>query len=221
MVEIVPAILPKDYEDLKNKLALVRGVASLVQVDMCDGIFVKNFTWPFLGEHFDEHFNKILNEEEGMPFWEDMDFEFDLMVADAIDNFDIYTKLGAKNLIFHLEAVGDLNNFKDFLEGIDPYIRDSIEIGVAINPTTKVENIFPIVPFIDFVQVMGIDHDGFQGQDFDERCIEHVEKLKEKFADDVMIAVDGAVDFETAPRLIKAGAEKLVIGSAIFSTSDI
>ena len=58
MTEIIPAILPKNYEDLKNEIALVRGVVPLVQVDICDGIFVKNKTWPFLGDDFDLHFRK-------------------------------------------------------------------------------------------------------------------------------------------------------------------
>ncbi|KKP76359.1 MAG: hypothetical protein UR72_C0002G0005 [Parcubacteria group bacterium GW2011_GWC1_35_21] len=125
MIEIIPAILPKNYEDLKNKIALVRGIVPVVQIDICDGIFVPSKTWPFsTGGAEDYNFHRILNEEEGMPFWEDIDFEFDLMVVDAVKNFDLYTKLGAKNIIFHLEAVGDLKEFKNFLEGIDMYIRE-------------------------------------------------------------------------------------------------
>ena len=96
MADIIPAILPKNYEDLKNKIALVRGVVPIVQVDICDGIFVKTATWPFssraksrnevefLNNDLDEHFRRILNEEEGLPFWEDIDFELDLMVANAV-----------------------------------------------------------------------------------------------------------------------------------------
>ena len=106
MVEIIPAILPKNYEDLKNKIALVRGVVPIAQIDICDGVFVKNISWPFLSKatsqedsgdfldnSFDEHFRRILNEVEGVPFWEDIDFELDLMVANAVENFDIYTKI--------------------------------------------------------------------------------------------------------------------------------
>ena len=230
MTEIIPAILPKDYEDLKNKIALVRGIVPVAQIDICDGVFVKTRSWPFENTRqdlvlntrscLDIHFRKILNEQEGMPFWQDIDFELDLMVADAVENFDIYTKLGPKRLIFHLEAVGNILNFKDFLEGIDMYVRDSMEIGVAINPNTLVENIFPIIPFIDFVQVMGIDHEGIQGEDFDEKCLAHIKTLKQKFPD-IIISVDGGVNFETAPALISAGASRLVAGSAIFNSDDI
>ena len=224
MAEIIPAILPKNYEDLKNKIALVRGVVPVVQIDICDGIFVPSKSWPFdfaQGRSFaDEHFKKILNEEEGMPFWEDIDFELDLMVADAIENFDIYTKLGPKKIIFHIEAVGNIESFKNFLEGIDIYIRDSMQIGVAINPSTPLEQIFPLVSCIDFVQYMGNDKIGYQGTSLDEEIYKKIEVLREKYSD-LPIAVDIGVNETTAPLLIKAGATKLIIGSAIFNTDDI
>ena len=233
MIEIIPAILPKDYEDLKNKIALVRGVVPLVQIDICDGIFVKTVTWPFSsraksrdsGEYFfedylDEHFKKILREEEGLPFWEDIDFEFDLMVSDAVENFDIYTKLGVKRIIFHIDAIGDLEEFRDFLEGMDPYVKDNIELGIAVNLKTNLELIFPIINFIDFVQCMGIEHIGFQGQDFDDRVLEQIKTLREKFPD-LIISVDGGVDLNMAPALASAGASRLVVGSAIFNSDDI
>jgi len=192
-----------------------------VQIDFCDGIFVKNKTWPFTtGGVDDVKFKSILNEQEGMPFWEDIDFELDLMVADAVENFDIYTKLGPKRIVFHIEAVGDLNEFKDFIEGIDVYIRDAIQIGVAINTTTPIEQIFPLVNSIDFAQCMGIEKTGFQGQDFDERVLDNIKILKEKFPG-ITISVDGGVNFETAPKLIKAGADRLVAGSLILKSNDI
>lgn len=231
MAEIIPAVLPKNYEDLKNKIALVRGVTPVVQIDICDGVFVKNITWPFvsraepldsefLENDFDLHFRRILNEAEGLPFWEDIDFELDLMVLGAVENFDVYTKLGARRLVFHVEAVGDLEEFKNFLEGVDTYVRDVVEIGVAIDTATPIETIFPLISNVDFVQVMGIEHDGFQGEEFDERCLEHIKTLKEKYPD-LVISVDGAVDFETAPALLSAGATRLVSGSAILNSDDI
>jgi len=221
MIEIIPAILPKNYEDMKNKIALVRGIVPVVQIDICDGIFVHSKSWPFTtGGGNDDNFQKILNEEEGMPFWEDIDFELDLMVADAVSNFDIYTKLGPKRIIFHLEAVGDLEEFKHFVEGMDVYIRDAIQIGVAINIATPIEKIFPLVNYIDFIQCMGIDKIGYQGQEFDEKTLKQIKTLKEKYPD-LVISVDGGVDFETAPELIDAGATRLIAGSVIFKSEDI
>lgn len=221
MLEIIPAIMPRNYEDLKNRVALVRGIVPLVQIDICDGIFVKNQTWPFDEKDNDtSNFNLIMEEKEGMPFWEDIDFELDLMVVDAVENFPVYMKLGPKRIIFHIEAIGNISEFKDFLEGLDTYIRDTVQIGVAINTKTNIENIFPLVNHVDFIQCMGIEHIGFQGEGFDEKVLEHIKTLKEKYPD-VIVAVDGSVNFDTAPSIIDAGAERLVIGSAIFKSNDI
>ncbi len=229
MAEILPAILPKNYDDLKNKISLMHGIVDFVQIDLCDGIFVKSTTWPFLGKanntefldnDLDLHFRRIVNEEEGMPCWDSLDFELDLMVHDAVQNFDIYTKLGPKRVIFHMGAVGDIEEFKNFLEGIDSYIKDAIQIGVAVNPRERVEEVFPLVPFVDCVQVMGIDYEGAQGEDFDPKCLDQIKKLKEKFPG-IIISVDGSVNFETAQSLIDAGADRLIIGSAIFNSEDV
>lgn len=221
MTIIIPAILPKDYEDLKNKLALVKERVSLVQVDLCDGVYVKSKTWPFdeIGNS-QSHFAKILREEEGMPFWEDVDFELDLMVTDAMENFDIYTKLGPRRIIFHIDSFENLEDFKDFLEGIDPYIRDSFEIGVATTVNTDIKKIDILIPLIDFVQVMGIERIGFQGEEFTEKCLDYIKILREKYRD-LVISVDGGINMETGVLAVKAGATRLVAGSAIFNQDDI
>lgn len=221
MIDVIPAILPRNYEDMKNKVALVKGIVPVVQVDICDGSFVSSKSWPFSSEGFEDYnFVKILNEEEGMPFWEDVDFELDLMVSDAVVNFDIYTKLSPKRIIFHIEAVGDQEEFKHFLEGMDVYIRDAIQIGVAINSTTPIEQIFPLANHVDFVQCMGIEHIGYQGEPFDERVLEQIKTLKEKYSD-LIIAVDGGVNFDTAEVLAQAGVERLVAGSVVFKSENI
>lgn len=229
MTEIIPAVLPKNYEDLKNKLAMVKGLAPVVQIDLCDGIFVKSMTWPFespdkeggvAGAELDYHFVNIMNEREGLPFWEEMDFELDLMVHDAIDNFDIYMKLGPRRIVFHIEAMESIESFKQFLEGIDMYVRDTVEIGVAINPDTDLETIYPIINDIDFVQCMAIAKIGYQGEPFSEKAIENIKTLKEKYSD-LIISVDGGVNLSTGAQLVDAGADRLVAGSAIFNAGDI
>src|SRR3989338_5104751 len=126
MVEVIASVLPfKTFEELKNKIGSLRGVVETIQIDFCDGIFVPSQTWPFTSGGFENYeFQKIMREEQGLPFWEDFDFEIDLMVADAVENFDIYMKLGSKRIIFHMEAMESLEDFRNFLEGIDLYIRD-------------------------------------------------------------------------------------------------
>ena len=148
MTTIIPAILPKDYEDLKNKLAMVKGRVPIVQVDLCDGVFVKSTTWPFDEiENSRSHFASILREEEGMPFWEEVDFELDLMVSDAMENFDIYTKLGPRRIIFHLNSFKNLDEFKNFLEAKIVLVVDAWPDKNAVIDANKVG--IPVIALCD------------------------------------------------------------------------
>ncbi len=123
MKEIIPAILEKDFSEIKNKLTFLRGKAPCVHLDICDGVFVGNQTWPFATGGFDDaDFRKIMNEEEGLPFWTDFDFELDLMVADAVENFESYLKLGSKRIILHLGAQKNLDRIRIFFRGFG-YLR--------------------------------------------------------------------------------------------------
>jgi len=216
MIEIIPAIMPKTYEKLKEQIAQVRGLVQIVQLDLMDGKFTQGITWPFKDTD-EQSLNNILDEKEGMPFWEDIDFELDLMVSDAWENFPFYMKLGPKRMVFHIEAITDIPAFKEFLEGIDMYTRDATEFGIAINTTTPIETIYPLVNAVDFVQMMGIEHIGKQGEPFDNRVLASIKALREKFSG-VVISVDGAVNKETLPLLYAAGAERFVVGSDLFNS---
>ncbi len=220
-MEIVPAILTNTYEDLKNKISIIRGFTPLVQIDICDGKFVKSQTWPFIsGNNLDKHFLAILDEREGMPFWEDIDFELDLMVMDAIENFDIYTKLSPKRIIFHLEAFENEDILNEFLEGIDPYIKDMIEFGVAKKPNTSMEKLEKIIPNVSFVQLMGIENIGYQGEELQESILEDIKFLKNKY-EGLRISVDGGVNEHNGVALKEVGVDTLVSGSAIYHSDDV
>ncbi len=221
MIEVIASVLPfKTFEELKNKVATLRGVVSTIQIDFCDGVFVPSQTWPFISGGFDDYeFQKIMNEEQGLPFWDEFDFELDLMVADAVENFDIYMKLGAKRMIFHLEAMESLEDFRNFLEGIDLYVRDNIQFGIAFKPSMPLENVFPLISLVDFVQCMGNDKIGISGVALDERVYDRIKLLREKYPD-LPIEVDIGITEQTAPLLVQAGATKLITGSLLFNSHD-
>ena len=218
MIEIIPAILVKDFSELNEKLAKFVNISSIVQIDMCDGVFVSSVSWP-MGKGDEESVQSILDEEDGLPFWNNLDFEFDLMVINAHKKFDFFARLGAKRIVFHLEAETEID-FKEFLESLDPYFKDNINIGIAINTTTNINKLEPFINYIDFVQCMGIAHDGHQGESFDERALKQIKDLRLKYPE-LIISVDGAVNENTAPMLIEAGANRLVIGSALLQSYDI
>lgn len=218
MAEIIPAILVEDFSELTEKLSKFVNVTNIVQIDICDGKFVPSISWP-MGKNDRTSVQSILNEEDGLPYWENLDFEFDLMVINAHKQFDLFTRLGAKRIVFHLEAETK-EDFKEFLESLDPYFKDNIDIGIAINTTTDINELDPFINYVDFVQCMGIEKIGFQGQEFDERVLKQIKELRSKYPE-IKISIDGSVNEKTAPFLIDAGVNRFVIGSALLQSYDI
>lgn len=219
MTEIVPAILVKKYSDLKEKIEKYANFTSYVQIDVCDGYFVPSISWPMQLSD-EKSVQNILEEKEGLPSWEKVDFEFDLMIKNAHKQFDFFVRLGAKRIIFHIEAEDNPKDFQEFLEGIDIYFRENIEIGLSLNTTTKIEILDPLIPLVDFIQCMGIEKIGFQGQDFDDRVLEQIRNLRQRYPD-LIISVDGGVNENTAQDLVEAGVNRLVIGSVLENSLDL
>jgi ribulose-phosphate 3-epimerase len=218
MTEVTPAVLAEDYSELTEKLSKFVNITKLVQIDICDGKFVPSVSWP-MGRNDEGSVQAILDEEEGLPYWEHLDYEFDLMVINAHKQFEFFARLGAKRIIFHVEAETE-KDFKEFLESLDPYFKDNIEIGIAINTTTDITKLEPFINCIDFVQCMGIERIGFQGEPFDERVLEQIKNLKAKYPE-LKMSVDGSVNEDTAPLMVEAGADRLIIGSSLMHSYDM
>lgn len=214
-MKIIPAILTKDFRNIERSIDMVSGVVNMVQIDLCDGVFVPNKTWPYVnGEPTtDVYFNKLTSEEIGMPHWEQIDIELDLMIAHPLAQLATLMMIGPKRLVFHLDS---LIASKESLADLDPYIRENTEIGLAILPDADISVLDSFLEYISFVQVMGIDRVGFQGQTFDPRVLETVKAIRAVYPD-IQISVDGGVTLETAKMLNEAGADRLVVGSAIFA----
>lgn len=226
MIEIIPAIMPDTYADLFAKAERVEGVVPLAQIDVMDGAFVKSKSWPYTegGTKREPHFVALMAQDEGMPFWEQLDYEIDLMIGSPEKHMDEWIPLGASRLIFHIESIQD----HDLFWGHDLWkegARDIggekvIQAGLALNPDTSLDAILPYMDRIDFVQCMGIAKIGYQGQPFDERVLTQINTLRVKFPN-LPISVDGGVNMDTARELKNAGATRLVSGSAIFGAEDV
>ena len=218
MIEIIPAVLPTTYRAIEAKAALVQGIVKTMQVDLVDGIFAQNKTWPYNGKN-EAEYQALLQEDAGLPYWEKINYEIDAMVADPITEFKTFITLGPSRIVFHLESLR-IESWLEFFTRMDPYFKDTIEMGMAINTTTVPETLSPLLEHIRFVQCMGIEHVGFQGQPYDGRVIEQIKKVRSLTAV-LPIAVDGAVTMENAAEMVRAGATRLVIGSALFGSMDI
>jgi ribulose-phosphate 3-epimerase len=212
--KIIPAILPKDFFDLQKHLERVKGVTNYVQIDICNSTYTPSKTWPFTHTP-DIYFDKMVSQEEGMPFWEHIDFELDLMIKNPEESYEQFLQLGPKRIIFHFET---LSNPVDFIKKVKENVF--IEVGIAFSNDTRAIDYLDVIEGADFVQCMGIEKIGFQGQDFDERVLTQVEEIREKFPEK-LIAVDGSVNEETISELSDVGVNHFVTGSAFFEKENL
>ncbi len=212
MTTIVPAIIPESFSHLHNEVAKVKDFVSLIQIDIADGKFVKNKTWPYTGD--EGEFEKLLREEIILPFWEDVDYEFHLMIESPEKTLEDWIKIGANGIIVQIEAVSDM-------EGIISMAKVSgVSLGLSIKPSTDIKKVAQVSRQIDFLQCMGSDDLGYHGAKFDNLVLEKIKQLRNLYPD-LPIAVDIGVSKETAPDLISAGATKLISGGAIFQSGNI
>lgn len=223
MVEIIPAIMPQSLSDLEAQLARVKGHAPYVQIDVVDGKFDNDVTWPYHQGQWEE-FACMAREEAGIPLWEEFNFEIDLMVQNPETVVGQWQQAGAGRLIVHIEST---QRFDDIVREIkahgvagDTPTLGAIELGLALGIETPNDTITPYLAEVDFVQFMGIANIGSQGEPFDERVLSKIKALRLSNPETI-ISVDGGVNFDTAPRLIEAGANRLAIGSAILKSDDV
>ena len=212
--KIIPAILPKDFFDLKKHLERVKGAVKFVQIDICDSTYTPSKTWPFTHTP-DIYYDKMVSQEEGMPFWEHIDFELDLMIKNSEEKYEEFLQIGPKRMIFHFET---MKNPLEFLKKVKE--EGFVEVGVAFSNDTRAIDHKDIIEIVDIVQCMGINKIGFQGEDFDERVLTQVEEIRAAFPEK-LIAVDGSVNEETLSELSDAGVNHFVTGSAFFKTENL
>lgn len=214
MSPIIPALMPKNYKDIENAIELVKRCVDTVQLDIMDGIFVPNRSWPYPLPNPD--FDAIANEDHGMPMWQTINYELDLMVRHPDNNFEQWVKLGPARIIVHIESLANPQKFFEDVQNL----RSLIEVGVSFDNSTGAEAVLPYLGFVDCVQVMGIARVGFQGQPFDDRALYNIEQIK-KAAPNMSISVDGAVNRETIAMLKDVGVSRFVVGSAVFENGTI
>jgi len=206
MIEIIPAIIAKDFQELAEKIKKIKPFFNWAQLDVMDGKFVENATW---------------NNPQELPVLTEnsspLKFEAHLMVEKPEDVIDDWLKSGVKRIIFHYEATGK------YQEIIDKIHQAGLEVGIALNPETPIDVLEPFLKVSSFkFQVSGLDlilimtvNPGRAGQKFLEEILPKIRGLREKYQN-VKIGVDGGINKETASKVIQAGADVLAVGSGIF-----
>lgn len=210
-MEIIPAIMPKSFADIGEHVEKVFNFVDSVQLDLMDGEFVEAKSWPFFDKD-KQSVRELLDGEIRLPFSDKIKYEFDLMVRTPETDLKKYIKLGANRLIVHANSI---DNRDLFLEEIE---RLGIEWGIAFLTTDNLTNSKDLIMQASFVQLMGIENIGYQGQPFDPRVLDqarHVWEIKP----DAIISIDGGVNLDTARELASAGVNRLVSGSTIFGAN--
>ncbi len=200
MVKIAPSILAANYAKLGEEIEIVeKAGADFIHIDVMDGKFVPNCT-------DGEFMIKVAKEHTKLPL------DVHLMVENPIE----YSKnfFDATNITFHIEAVTE-GQAKELIKSLK---EKGIKVGISIKPNTSIETLKPYLDKIDMVLVMTVEP-GFGGQKLIPETIEKIKLLRKEnpFLD---IEVDGGINLETANTVIKAGANILVAGTAIFKAED-
>lgn len=205
-MNITPAILPHSFDEVTEKLSRIEGIATKVQIDLCDGIFGREKTW-------------LPEGTETLPAG--FTYEFDIMLNDWKLYMMHAITVGAKYIIAHVDLFTD-EDIETLISIVGPR---SVTLGVAVSNDKsldfhadmirKIKAVYPSM----FIQVMGIQKIGEQGQIFDEESVGRVKALKQQFGD-VLIQVDGGMTAETVSKVINAGAETVVVGSYLFNGGD-
>lgn len=182
-----------------EKIIAVEPYANSVHLDIADGIFVPNITIPGF--------------EETETVETDLKIGVHLMVSKPENHIVRWLRTPAESFVFHIEATQKAQEVIDTIKEADK------SVGIAINPQTPTDRIEPFVDYIDFVHFMTVEP-GFYGGEFVESVLDKISDFH-YFYPDKPIKVDGGVNPETAPKLVKAGASILIAGSYIWESKDI
>lgn len=201
---ISPSLLSANFIDLKSDIDMInKSEADWLHMDIMDGVFVPNisFGFPVL-----EAVSKVCTKPLDVHF----------MIERPERYIEQTAKIGAMMMNVHYEACVHLHRT------IQQIHATGMKAAVTLNPSTPVSVLEDIIGDLDMVLLMSVNP-GFGGQKFIENTIKKVGRLRQLIKEihsHALIEVDGGVQAETAPRLVKAGVNVLVSGSYVFKSTD-
>ena len=204
MIELAPSILSADFARLGEQvIAAGEGGASLIHVDIMDGHFVPNLT---IGPPVVKSLRKITK----------LPLDCHLMIENPDEFIPVFAEAGIDWISVHQEACRHLNRTLHLIKSHDCLA------GVVINPATPVETLSEVLDVVDYVLVMSVNP-GFGAQKFIPSTLHKMRQLSEirlRRGLHFRIEVDGGVGLDTVTDVVRAGAEILVAGNAVFGNGD-
>ncbi len=200
---VIPAVVPHDAKDIAARAEVSAKFAQWLHIDVSDGVFTTDMNWPIPG----------LTQ---LPL-SGLLYEAHIMAAnpEAIGLALIVS--GVQRLIAHREAFADAAE----AERVVRAWRDAgaKEVGLALLLQTPLSALEGLAEHIDFVQLMSIPRVGHQGEQFDEHVLSRVEELHAAYPE-MMVSVDGGISEANVEELVRAGANRLVVGHVLIESME-
>ncbi len=196
--EIIPTILVKTFEEVKERIKLVENYVDWVQLDIMDGVFVENLTWN--------------NPEDLKDFKTKVKLEAHLMVKNPEKIIDSWLEV-VDRIIVHYESSEKIQ------EIINKVHKNGKQIGVALNPETSIEVAKPFLNDLDLILLMSVQP-GKGGQEFELEILEKIRNLRNIWPGG-NIEVDGGVSDKNIKEIFNAGANLFCVGTYVYQSGDI
>lgn len=204
MIKIAPSILSADFTRLGEQVLEVQAAGvDRIQIDVMDGRFVPNITF---GTQAVASLRSLTH----------LTLEVHLMVEPPEDFIAPFAEAGADTIIVHQEATPHLHRAIQHIHSLGK------KAGVAINPSTPALLLSEVIGSLDLVLVMTVNP-GFGGQEFIMETLPKIREIRRQIEEKGLkceVEVDGGINTETAPLVVKAGADVLVAGSSVYGCKD-
>ncbi len=200
-IRMAPSLLSADFARLKDEVQRIEAAgAEILHLDVMDGHFVPNISF-------------------GVPVIEKLRpisklfFDTHLMITDPVRYAEPFAKAGSDLLTFHIEVAPDPLAVVNHIRSV------GARVGVTLNPDTPASALRQVIEEVDLVLVMSV-WPGFGGQKFIEASLGKLQELHPLLRPDQRLEIDGGIGRSTVPGAVRAGADTLVAGSAIFGEPD-